>query len=517
MKFNKQKKRIEELESLINSGNTPTVDTQSIQEQNTKRMKKIQVEKLPYSYSALSRFIDPETMNVHYNKHYKGYVEKLNKELEKNKESDLDLEQIIKGISRFNNTVKNNAGGAYNHELFWKMLSPKPQRPTGPVYDKIVKKYGEFDKFKQEFIRKAISKFGSGWIWLVLTKSGDIKIMTTDNQDNPLMNTITNGGTPLLGLDLWEHAYYLKYKNKRDTYVKNFFSVINWSFVNFMFDSKTKKKMNESREVKNIIKEGASRGCNRAQVNTYREIFNKNSEVKKIYMYAIMDILKEVFSDFWFDRGKYAPGEMSGVYDYETKGRSVINKLNTNYTAFCTLVNDINEVLKRQGVDPISMVDQSPEQQIRETRRLVRYLTEFRYRIFNPESGTFKKLMSGLDTSNRFGDEREIKAVVNLKKIFGTNEVFKVGELGNTDDMLGGVDATITKDGETKTAQIKPFSNYEETEDGKIIVYNTGNVKSYKTDYLVFHNDKMGTVAFDNSNTEIVDGNYVFPKDALIK
>ena len=517
MKFNKHKKRIEELESQL-SGQTKTTTkpNQPIQEQTEKTMKKVKIERLPYSYSALSRFIDPETMNVHYNKHYKGYVEKLNRELEKLKDQDLELEQIIKGISRYNTTVKNNAGGAYNHQLFWKMLSPKQQRPSGPVYDKIVKKYGDYEKFKQEFARKAKNKFGAGWVWLVLTKNNDLKIITTDNQDNPLMNTINFGGYPLLGLDLWEHAYYLKYKNKREDYIKNFFGVINWSYVNYLFDNKTKKKINESRDVKSIIEEGASRGCSPAQVNTDREIFNKNNEIKKIYMFAVMDILKEVFADFWYDKGKYAEGEMSGVYDYEKKGRSVINKLNTNYTAFCTLVNDINEVLKKMGVDPINMINQSPEYQIREARRMVRYMTEFRYRIFNPESATFKKIMSGLDTSNRFGDEREIKAVVNMKKIFGTNDVFKVGDLGNVEDMLGGVDATINKDGETKTAQIKPFSTYEEGEDGKITVFNTGNVKPYKTDYLVFHNDRKGTIAFKNDNTEIVGGNYVFPKEDML-
>ena len=185
--------------------------------------------------------------------------------------------------------------------------------------------------------------------------------------------------------------------------------------MNFRFDSKTKKKINETRDVKNIILEGASRGCNPSQVNTYRQIFNTNPEVKKKFMFAIMNILKEVFADFWYEKNQYSEGQMSGVYDYEQAGRSVINKLNTNYTAFCTLVNDINEVLKKYGVDTINMVGQKPEVQLKETERLIKYLIEFRYRIFNPEASTFKTLMSGLDTTNKFGDKREVNAVDNLK------------------------------------------------------------------------------------------------------
>jgi superoxide dismutase, Fe-Mn family len=517
MKFTKQRKKIEELEKLIATEPNTELNqenSQTIQEAK-ETTSKIKIEKLPYSYTSLVRFIDAETMNTHYNKHYKGYVEKLNLELEKIKDQNLELENIIKGISRYNTTVHNNAGGAYNHAIFWNMLSPKQQKPSGPVYDKIVKKYGDYEKFKQEFTRKSKSVFGSGWAWLVLTRNGDIKIMTTKNQDNPLMNTITDGGYPLLGLDVWEHAYYLKYRNKRDEYIKNFFSVINWSYVNFRFDSKTKKKINETRDVKTIILEGASRGCSSAQVNTYRQIFNTNPEVKKKFMFAIMNILKEVFADFWYEKNQYGEGQMSGVYDYEQSGRSVINKLNTNYTAFCTIVNDINEVLRNYGVDTINMVNQPQQVQLSETERLIKYLVEFRYRIFNSESSTFKTLMSGLDTTNKFGDKREVNAVDNLKIIFNTQEVKKVGELGDVNDMIGGIDAIIqTNDGE-KTAQIKPFSRTDE-KNGIITVYDTGNVKKYKVDYLVFHRDNKGTIVFDNKNTKIVNGNYTFPASDLL-
>ena len=171
-------------------------------------------------------------MKTHYNKHYKGYVDKLNVELEKIKGPDLDIEEIIKKISKYNTVVKNNGGGAFNHALFWKMLSPKKQEIKDPIKSKIEKTFGSYEKFKEKFEEEAKSRFGSGWVWLVLTKSNNLKIVTTANQDNPLMNTEKIQGYPLLGLDVWEHAYYLKYKNQRDKYVKNFWRVVNWQFVN---------------------------------------------------------------------------------------------------------------------------------------------------------------------------------------------------------------------------------------------------------------------------------------------
>jgi Fe-Mn family superoxide dismutase len=209
-------------------------------------MKKIGIEKLPYSYSAMKQFVDPETMDIHYNKHYKGYVKKLNDALSKKNYKDLELEDIIKSISKFDEKVRNNAGGAFNHALFWKMLSPKKQRPSGEVYEKIKKQYGNIKNLKDEFNQVALDRFGSGWAWLILTKNNKLKIMSTPNQDNPLMNIIKDGGYPLLGLDVWEHAYYLRYRNKRDEYVKNFWNHINWEFVNELYLLKNKKFVKES-------------------------------------------------------------------------------------------------------------------------------------------------------------------------------------------------------------------------------------------------------------------------------
>jgi len=203
-------------------------------------MKKVGIEKLPYSYSALQRFIDSKTMDVHYNKHYKGYVDKLNKSI-KDKEGDLDLEGIIKSINKFDDKIRNNAGGAFNHALFWKMLSPKKQLPKGEILKKIRDDFGNIKKMKDEFNQAAQDRFGSGWAWLYLAKGGKLKIMSTPNQDNPLMNIVKGGGYPLLGLDVWEHAYYLKYQNKRDEYIRKFWDVVNWEFVNELYLSKKSK------------------------------------------------------------------------------------------------------------------------------------------------------------------------------------------------------------------------------------------------------------------------------------
>jgi Fe-Mn family superoxide dismutase len=226
--------KIEKLQSLITEEFVDNEFKSILSE-----MKKIGIEKLPYSYSALKSFIDPKTMKIHYTKHYKGYVDKLNKALSKRKGGDVDLENIIRTISKFNTTIRNNAGGAFNHALFWNMLSPAKTKLTGDLQKKIDSNFGSFSKFKDKFEEVAKDRFGSGWVWLILTKNNRLKIISTPNQDNPLMDVIEGGGFPLLGLDLWEHAYYLKYQNKRDEYISKFWDVVNWDFVSKMYDMKT--------------------------------------------------------------------------------------------------------------------------------------------------------------------------------------------------------------------------------------------------------------------------------------
>jgi Fe-Mn family superoxide dismutase len=234
MIFKNFNQRIDLIESKI--GHVSLLNEQLISE-----IKKISIEKLPYNFDDLETFIDSETMKTHYNKHYKGYVEKLNVELEKIKGKDLDLEEIISGISKFNTKVRNNGGGAFNHALFWKMLSPKKTTLKFPLLNKIERSFGSFEKFKEKFEEEAKSRFGSGWVWLVLTKTNRLKIITTPNQDNPLMLTGNDKSHPLLGLDLWEHAYYLKYKNERDKYIHNFWKVVNWDFVTDLYTSELER------------------------------------------------------------------------------------------------------------------------------------------------------------------------------------------------------------------------------------------------------------------------------------
>ena len=203
------------------------------QEQKVRRVvaeaKNIKIERLPYSYSALKQFIDPETMSVHYNKHYKGYVDKLNGALKD--DEDMTLEEIVKTIDSFNKFIRNNAGGAYNHQLFWKMLTPKTTKPGPITLKKINQSFSSLSDFKKKFEGQSKDRFGSGWCWLVLTKRGTLKIMTTPNQDNPLMDVVDQGGYPILGLDLWEHAYYLKYQNKRAAYLDAIWNLIDWGIV----------------------------------------------------------------------------------------------------------------------------------------------------------------------------------------------------------------------------------------------------------------------------------------------
>jgi Fe-Mn family superoxide dismutase len=476
-------------------------------------MKKIGIEKLPYSYSALKQFIDPETMSFHYNKHYKGYVDKLNDALSKKKYGDLDLEKIIKTISRFDKTIRNNAGGAFNHALFWNMLSPEPKKLTGELYKKITKEWGTFTNFKKEFDKIGKERFGSGWVWLILTSNNTLKIMSTPNQDNPLMNVIEGGGFPLLGLDLWEHAYYLKYRNKRDEYITNFWKVVNWDFVTKMYEMKIETKLTESTKMKQVLSEGKSEMCSKSDNEFYRMLFNVNQDIKWTYMNGINRILKEVFNENYIE---IPPNnQLPGVYDIEGPGRSVINKLNTNYTAFCILLKDLNQAIaKIPNKQPILFIDKTPAQQKKEVERFVSALDHFKYRIFDKESSTFINLLRTLTDKNKAGDKREQITASILKRFFGKSaKVELVGELGNKKDAIQGVDLEIFKDDTLYTAQVKPYREMKQTEDG-IELEGTASVKLYKTDWMVFQRGK--NVLVFNKKPKIVKGNFVFPTDSLL-
>lgn len=188
---------------------------------------------LPYAYNALEPHIDEATMRVHHDKHHAGYTNNLNKAIEGTDLDSESIEDLLAKVSTLSAAIRNNGGGYYNHSLFWKVMSPDGGgEPTGALAEAINKAFGSFEAFKDEFSKAASSRFGSGWAWLSVTGDG-LKVSSTPNQDNPLMDVNTNGsgGTPILGLDVWEHAYYLKYQNRRPDYIEAFFNVVNWDEV----------------------------------------------------------------------------------------------------------------------------------------------------------------------------------------------------------------------------------------------------------------------------------------------
>ena len=189
---------------------------------------------LPYSYPALEPYIDALTMEIHYSKHHAAYVKNVNDAITGEKITYTSEAEIFSNCSSLSAKIRNNAGGVWNHNFFWQVMKPSGGgTPTGKVADAIEGAFGSFDKFKEQFTQAAMTRFGSGWAWLV-NDGGKLKIGSTPNQDNPLMNVKEAAeikGTPLLALDVWEHAYYLKYQNKRNEYVSNWWSVVNWDEV----------------------------------------------------------------------------------------------------------------------------------------------------------------------------------------------------------------------------------------------------------------------------------------------
>lgn len=192
---------------------------------------------LPYAFDALEPHIDARTMEIHHDKHHAAYTNNLNAAIEGTDLAGLTIEEIlVKGFDK--PAVRNNGGGFYNHNLFWAVMAPNAGGvPAGPVADAINAAYGSFDKFKEEFGKAATTRFGSGWAWLCVHKGGKVEVCSSANQDNPLMPGIGCGGTPILGLDVWEHAYYLNYQNRRPDYINAFYNVINWDEVNRRYES----------------------------------------------------------------------------------------------------------------------------------------------------------------------------------------------------------------------------------------------------------------------------------------
>jgi Fe-Mn family superoxide dismutase len=195
---------------------------------------------LPYSYNALEPFIDAMTMEIHYTKHAAGYTKNLNDACvpEKVDIKTTSITNLLESISKYSTKMRNNAGGHYNHELFWQLMKPAPATaPTGALADAINKSFGSYENFKTAFSDAAKTRFGSGWAWLIVNEKGQLAICSTPNQDNPVMDIAETKGYPLLGLDVWEHAYYLKYQNKRPDYINAWWNLVNWKFVEERYNS----------------------------------------------------------------------------------------------------------------------------------------------------------------------------------------------------------------------------------------------------------------------------------------
>ena len=191
--------------------------------------------KLDYSYDALEPHIDARTMEIHHSKHHQGYTNKLNAAIEGSENESKDILDILKNLDMNNSAVRNNGGGYYNHCLFWEIIGPNcGGSPSGKLADAINKDFGSFDEFKSKFSAAAATRFGSGWAWLCVDSDGGLEVCSTANQDNPLMPGEC-GKTPILCLDVWEHAYYLNYQNRRPDYIDAFFNIINWEVVAKMY------------------------------------------------------------------------------------------------------------------------------------------------------------------------------------------------------------------------------------------------------------------------------------------
>lgn len=192
--------------------------------------------KLSYAYDALEPHIDARTMEIHHTKHHNAYTTNLNTAITGTNLEGKTIEEILENLDMTNGAVRNNGGGFYNHNLFWEVMSPSGGgKPTGDLAKAIDEKFGSFDAFKEEFAKAAATRFGSGWAWLCVHKGGKLEVCSTPNQDNPLMPDTGCGGKPILGLDVWEHAYYLNYQNRRPDYIQAFFNVINWEKVAELF------------------------------------------------------------------------------------------------------------------------------------------------------------------------------------------------------------------------------------------------------------------------------------------
>ena len=199
------------------------------------------IKTLKHNYDAFSKYIDAKTMYVHFSKHYVGYLNNLNKAVEGKPQANMTIEQLLKTLDTSNAMLRNNAGGYYNHNLYFELMTPNSTgKPSGKLADAINRDFGSFENFKKQFSDAGAKQFGSGWAWLVSDSSGKLKVGSTANQDNPLMPGMSISVNPILAMDVWEHAYYLKYQNKRADYIDAFFNVIDWNRVSEYYEKAMK-------------------------------------------------------------------------------------------------------------------------------------------------------------------------------------------------------------------------------------------------------------------------------------
>ena len=202
-----------------------------------KKIMAFELPSLAYAYDALEPHIDARTMEIHHSKHHNGYTTNLNNAIADTPLAEQSIEEILKNLDLDNKAVRNNGGGYYNHRLFWEVMSPNGGGlPSGNLAAAIDNAFGSFEEFKAAFAQAAATQFGSGWAWLCVHADGSVKVCASANQDNPLMPGIGCGGTPILGIDVWEHAYYLNYQNRRPDYINAFFNVIDWDKVASLYE-----------------------------------------------------------------------------------------------------------------------------------------------------------------------------------------------------------------------------------------------------------------------------------------
>jgi len=337
--------------------------------------------------------------------------------------------------------------------------------------------------------------------------------MSTPNQDNPLMNVIKRGGFPLLGLDLWEHAYYLKYKNKRDEYIKNFWKVVNWDFVTKLYEMRTKTNLVESLTGNHLlIEKKLDTFIYNDTLEDYRKMMS-NPELKKTYSEGINRILKKIYKDKWKEETEE---DIAGVYGLEgdQNDRSVINNLTTNYSTFQLLTQALNGIMNEPNK---KFTFFGPENKtVENVINFIESLDENRNKIFTERNPDFLNIFNKLSSNWKSVHETEVFAINKLQSYLGNRATVKdVSGKGKKKDALFGVDAEFITDNKEYTSQIKPFSHVEENGD-KLRILGTGSTRKYNVDFYIFANKHNGKIIAFRNDPEIIDDNYVFNKASIL-